>query len=209
MEELHKSVMRIEEFAINEIVDPETLDTVKEDKLKLINMVFSEIKNLDQSRQRYELIKLLFYDKNNYNLFYLIANTFFLENKIKEAKAFYTIAINRNKLFMPPYFGLANIYKISGRKDLSIVLLEHLFRIVSFKDSEIVITQLKNYYDAKSVEKFLLKNIVSNVDKTKSLYNLGLVVVDNDRANRCFNECLESVESEDIKNLIRSKIKTH
>ena len=68
---------------------------------------------------------------------------------------------------------------------------------------------MKNYYDAKSIEKFLLKNIVSNVDKTKSLYNLGLVVVDNDRANRCFNECLESVESEDIKNLIRSKIKTH
>jgi tetratricopeptide (TPR) repeat protein len=217
MSSLVERVLKLEEYAVNELtLSSDELfkiygsDGVTEHKNVLMELSMNEIKNMDTTRQRYEYTKLLYYNKKDPLLFFLIGKTFQAERKIDEAKSFYVASINLKHDYIDPYIELSNIYKNNGKSHLSLLLLEHLFRITTFEDSLKVLGYLSEYYkEERGIEKFLLKELFSKIskkNKIKVLYNLSCVVKDKSRITKYINECKElyTDESDAIKKIIDS-----
>lgn len=76
----------------------------------LLGRIYEDTNIYENARSCYR--KALFEDMDNSNEFYgLIANTYFKENKFKEAINYYNKALEKNKNYISSYYNIAEIYK--------------------------------------------------------------------------------------------------
>jgi len=169
----------------------------------LINTVSSKMNSETNAIQRRELMKLLFYEPNNWKIYYMIGHLFNLDNMRDESKTFYRLSLFKKNDFMEAALNFALLYHgIDNNKALQV--LEHAAKVTENNEMKILNTLAVVYADSyryEDAEKILL-NIISN-EKTdpdtriKALSNIGVIVSsmgDNYRSLRYFKDCLKTIE---------------
>ena len=159
----------------------ETLNDVIDYKLELINHVLKDIADKPTETKISELLKLLFYDRTNYYLYYLLGHFYRTANLFDHSRTFYHLSIDLKPDFINNYVDLGLMYQGIDNQ-LSIRYLKKALEMTSdvYTKSSILFSLSLVYMDAfmysESVETMLLlinDQLVSEDTRAKASINLG------------------------------------
>ena len=164
---------------------------IKETQQKLFDQILKIIENIDIPAKITELTKLLFYDQENYYIYYLIGHFYRELNLFDEARTFLHLSIKYESLFIGSYLELGLLYQnINNKLSLqflqkSLNLYNKLKTTENFKINNetyvIILSTLSNVYvdlnmyeDAEETMSIILNDpIIEQIFKDKTKANLS------------------------------------
>jgi protein O-GlcNAc transferase len=151
----------------------------------LVNFTYARIESLPNKEQREELMKLIYFDPENPDIFFRIGLTYMKEGSLENARSFYAMALSKNTNNADYMLELAIVYRGLAH-DLALILLEkaHERSPLDMKITNtlgVIYVECNNF--EKGLEKFMkIVNECNNENqeeksiKYKVLGNLGTLL---------------------------------